>query len=311
MNQRRRAFTLIELLTVIGIIGLLVALLLPAVQSARESSRRVSCANNLRQLAIAALNFESAKKVFPPGYLGPSNLTSTPPISDQFAGLLVYLLPYTENTSVAMNLDVPLSVTTRANPWVVYPKTWATAQQSISTFLCPSNDNSMPTVGTVVAVHAYCVPALQMVDFNAEYLSDAQTGGALGQANYFGCGGQFGLGRMPGINPYQGIFYSRSQTRINNVTDGTSKTLLLGEGVGDSIGTVEDYSYSWMGASIMIVDLGLGSEKYYMFSSRHPEVVQFCFADGSLQIISTAISTSVLWALSGMADNIVVTSSDY
>src|SRR5262245_44330922 len=64
-------FTIVELLIVVAIIGILIALLLPAVQAARESARRTQCDNNLRQIALATLHFESVRKVLPPGYLGP------------------------------------------------------------------------------------------------------------------------------------------------------------------------------------------------------------------------------------------------
>ena len=90
MSRTRRGFTLIELLVVIAIIAVLIALLLPAVQSARAAARRVQCVNNLKQLALAAMNYESANGIFPPGQM---KLTTKPP-----SGVTVFvcLLPFLE-----------------------------------------------------------------------------------------------------------------------------------------------------------------------------------------------------------------------
>src|SRR3954463_10693853 len=90
----RKAFTLVELLVVIAIIGILVALLLPAIQAAREAARRAKCQSNLHNLALAALNFESAKKTLPIGFI------STGPSAIESWGWGVYLLPYLEEQAI-------------------------------------------------------------------------------------------------------------------------------------------------------------------------------------------------------------------
>src|SRR5438105_11695122 len=105
---RRKGFTLIELLVVIAIIAILVGLLLPAVQKVREAANRMSCQNNLHQIALAAANYESANKKFPPGlnvsplsrYPDPKFSYFQPPLAGPYVGCLAYLLPYMEQDNV-------------------------------------------------------------------------------------------------------------------------------------------------------------------------------------------------------------------
>jgi prepilin-type N-terminal cleavage/methylation domain-containing protein len=153
MNKRTIAgFTLVELLVVIAIIGVLVALLLPAVQAAREAARRTQCVNNLKQMGLAAANHESAKGYFPPGRLLPdwqegggsytNYLGVKPTHHTGFYSVHIWLLPYMEQTVVFNMIDFKIAQvkqmtgTTPPNPHL---RAYSTAQ---GLFICPSDPYS-------------------------------------------------------------------------------------------------------------------------------------------------------------------------
>lgn len=123
-HAARRAFTLVELLVVIAIIGILIALLLPAVQAAREAARRMQCTNNLKQIGLALHNYESSHKVLPPGYIT-SNTASTH----------TQILPYFEQSAAYDLFDFTVNINTHAN-------NLAAREQKLTGLQCPSHPGS-------------------------------------------------------------------------------------------------------------------------------------------------------------------------
>lgn len=298
--QGRQGFTLVELLVVIAIIGILVALLLPAIQAAREAARRSECSNNMKQLALAAHNFHDSYGRFPPGLLG--NKPSQPTSYDQGIGLLPFLLPYMELTGIRDQIDVTMDVNwarTDASPpapantvgWWQTSGSWTTAQTKIGGFLCPSARQD-ETTGCMMAHITYnCGGGCG--GLRAWYFS---TGAKLGHTNYLGVAG--GMGRINnGWDHWQGLFYNRSQSNMSDIVDGTSNAFMLGEYAGghDSSDRLQ-FTASWIGAGALPTAWGVrppGSRKYpawYQFGSYHPGGMQFCMADGAVRQVSTDIT---------------------
>ena len=256
-------FTLVELLVVIAIIGILVALLLPAVQAAREAARRTQCVNNLKQVALAAHNFHDTNLRFPPGYLGGRNDVGAGGYFNraQFLGSLVFCLPFMEQQNIYDRLQTDKRIDnptnnayfpgggwpgaipgTNLNSWwnsLTGPngeQDYATSQTKLSAFLCPSTNPYSSSGGTAATLHTYGLNGggtLEMYIFGG--------GNQIGRTNYIGSAG--GLGFIPTSGTtevgtwffWRGIFTNRgtlASSGMNSILDGTSNTIMFGETVG-------------------------------------------------------------------------------
>jgi prepilin-type N-terminal cleavage/methylation domain-containing protein len=280
------AFTLIELLVVIAIIAVLLGLLLPAVQKVREAANRLTCANNLKQIGLAAHNYQSAHNKLPPGYLGPIPNEQTIADGDnvQLVGSLVYLLPYLERDTLYRQLQVNLDVRSLGPNWWSNPVNVRLAETRINGFLCPSDDPYQDIRGTVVGAHLY--HDAKGVHAPGIIWAPPRDAG-LGRTNYFGVAGAAGHGTDPFWSRYEGIFTNRSASSLERIPDGTSNTLLYGEALGGINNGVRQFAGTWMGSFSLWTRYGMrpNDATAQAFSSLHAGVVQFCLADGAVRAL--------------------------
>jgi prepilin-type processing-associated H-X9-DG protein len=303
--------TLIELLIVFAIIGVLVGLIVPAIQASREAARRSQCQGHLKQLGLAVAQYESATGHLPPGYLGPwppRKVTTNGVVSErdnQLLGLLPYVLPHVEQDVLYSKIG-PDMLDSRTPPsfqlWVVNADTWTAANNRIELFTCPSASQSLPSKGVLLFMNPYfdssqSLLVLEALPLQLKFASD------LGTTNYLGNAGYFYKLNNPAVDRWSGPFFTRSETRLGQFTDGTSKTLLLGEAIGAMNNSELIYAHSWMGCGAMPLAFGIGNrESWTNFNSEHPGSVGFCFADGSVRPLSINIDQKVLEAAGGFSD---------
>ena len=215
MLARKAGFTLVELLVVIAIIGMLVAVLLPAIQAAREAARRVQCVNNLKQLGLAIENHHSARKYYPIGSVVRFDLRTNQLFKADgvFANGFTEMLPYLEETALA-NLYQP------KQPW--YMQQALVARTPIAVFNCPSNAG-----GSEPYQDAF-------LRFASEFLG-SPIGDTLATTDYIlSKGANDSFCRMPQQIPPKelGMFDYNLKISYKSVKDGAAKTIAVGEGAG-------------------------------------------------------------------------------
>jgi prepilin-type N-terminal cleavage/methylation domain-containing protein len=278
-SVRRAGFTLVELLVVIAIIGILVGLLLPAVQQAREAARRMSCQNNLKQIGLAVHNFESAYKKLPPGQIfstvGYADFSKLDQMS--LCGTMLYLMPYMEQSAVYQPFSTNLKMLAkdyqkfdtsnpdprRLNYWNYAPINLVTATQAPG-LLCPSDSAESAIKPGSASFTTWIIRTPFGPTYGGFYMNDIpgdpiSSNHAL--TNYLGVGGRFTvtaeeLGYTPTstfypiINNYEGMFRHNRQLKFGDVNDGLSNTFAVGEVTGDFTdgykGTGRLRSFSWL-----------------------------------------------------------------
>jgi prepilin-type N-terminal cleavage/methylation domain-containing protein/prepilin-type processing-associated H-X9-DG protein len=289
--RRQRGFTLIELLVVIAIIAVLIALLLPAVQSAREAARRMQCTNNLKQLSLAALSYESANQCYPPS----ATFQRTLPSKEEPGGgldmsVLVRMLPYYEQGALFNAYNSSTSVTHPSN--VTIPGV------GISALWCPSDGNvSAPmnfsqVVGYGLTLSRYFGYKLPPGNWNQM------------QTSY---GGMAGLVTDTGATA-TGLIRRQIMTTIASATDGVSNTMLFTEmsfaWVPSSLASTKTLVNLWNmeGEADFFANSAPNPRRYVPLStpgfdindvpsSMHPGGLNVSFGDGSVKFVKETINS--------------------
>jgi prepilin-type N-terminal cleavage/methylation domain-containing protein len=287
----KAGFTLIELLVVIAIIGVLVALIMPAVQSAREAANRTQCINNLKQMGLASQEYHDSFGTFPSGWycdnVNDANCIPTLAQAYMFNGESGFLLKL-ELGNIYNAVNFSLYTNTLDNTTAV--------RFTMNVFVCPSNRRALTTASTNTTTVAKLGPS--------DYRANMAGGYVAGIAPSYSAGTTDPTNTTDGSgNPLLGIFdngvmYMNSIVSIADVTDGTSNTVIMGETL---TGTWPEASSCCVRTTIdrqLNKPIQIAGVNYYTYwMSKHPGLVNFVKCDGSVSAITNQINNGVLLKL--------------
>jgi prepilin-type N-terminal cleavage/methylation domain-containing protein/prepilin-type processing-associated H-X9-DG protein len=319
-HHRRNGFTLVELLVVIAIIGILVGLLLPAVQAARESARRLQCANNLKQLATATLVFHQSNGRYPSGGWG---YTWAPHPDRGFGveqpGSWIYsILPQLEQENLA-NVGSGAGAENDTSP-ILLNGNKSRLETVLPTIYCPTRRSAtaMPMTGTIDFVKQPRLSATLTKVCRNDYAANAGeniTGFGAGPGNLAGAK-TYGF---PSPAAATGIVFTRSKFNAAQVLDGTSNTYLIaekylcpeekasGSGYGDDQGAyVSDERDVVRFADSQPMQDRAGNTNTWNFGSAHSGGFQASFCDGSVRSIGYHIDSTTHRYLANRKDRQVI-----
>ncbi|NLX56756.1 MAG: DUF1559 domain-containing protein [Planctomycetaceae bacterium] len=314
MSGGRRAFTIVELLVVIAIIGILVALLLPAVQAAREAARRMQCSNNLKQLALATHYYHTAYNCFPPG-----GITEGPCCAQKsLVNWAIAILPYIEQETVYALYD--------HRAYNEDPINERVRQTLLTCHLCPSDgftgDLQVPCTGPGGSLAR---GGLGLLYRTSSYKSVAGCIGSDAPLEDQGWWDRYTPpeplpeARRKGVMHMTGVLNWRSES-MSTITDGSSNTLMIGEKATSTrrdIGAFWGYTYLSYSMAHTVehplsinndiakcltraAEMGVwgGGACCNSWGSFHPGVIQFALADGSTRPVSTNVDLTILCEVS-------------
>ncbi len=315
--RRRSGFTLVELLVVIAIIAMLVAMLLPAVQSAREAARKMACSNNIRQVCLATLNYETAQGELPPGAIW----RDEDGLHEQ-AGVLARILPYAEDKALHGLIDFEKQARSQRAPDGTFVSSFV-----VPMYICPSD-------GSVTHTTLGSGQKMARFNYSASHGSAERINNPSCSCGLLRTWNKFALKKRDfnNLNKYSGPFSRWTYTtKLKQITDGLSKTIFYGEVRADcSVHARNGWLHSNNGNGLVTTIIPINYDSCQPanseadncnkmcnwnselgFKSAHPGGANFAYGDGSIHFLAEGIDHQTYQYLGDKADGQAIGADAY